>query len=575
MEARIAHVFDDRDWGWVSVMLAGGCPTPGSCAGAGAGSVGCPTAEALRELAVGPPSPHTVWLLSEVDRSRLSGPELVLMTTALARAQTWLAAITEDTLLEVDARAQARADAITDELVVRGVQPERGAAHPDAGREEIGLALRVSPRSAQGRLDRARQLRDQTRYPGLAGLLAAGLTSHGHAAALISALDGLPDGLCATVVAHHRVQARLLRSVPWQVATTAVQIAARLRDPAAAEHEHTQARDRRSVRRDPLPDGMAQIVATLTAEDAAALMARLQRAVAQARELGDARTADQVRADALAALGWHGHQPTTPDQPPTRCNQPAHDQPAHDQPAPPGPPAQERGSAPGSAPGSCPWCGGGPVDPCVAVWAGRVVARVQVTMSIESLLALTDDPARLSTDGRSAGSTEHGWTPAATARMLLTQPGTEWQRFLHDQTGLLLGVSRAHQIPEQLRRLALARYTRCTFPGCTRTHSRETARTGADLDHAVPWQPADLGPGLTHIGNIHPADRRHHQLHTHHGWTPTIDPHTGAVTWTSPWGQTSTTDPDWWHLLHHDPDPDPEPDPPPPPASTGDDDPPF
>jgi len=128
-----------------------------------------------------------VWLLSEVDRSRLSGPELVLMTTALARAQTWLAAITEDTLLEVDARAQARADAITDELVARGVRPERGAAHPDAGREEIALALRVSPRSAQGRLDRARQLRDQTRYPGLAGLLAAGLTSHGHAAALISA----------------------------------------------------------------------------------------------------------------------------------------------------------------------------------------------------------------------------------------------------------------------------------------------------------------------------------------------------------------------------------------------------
>jgi len=181
-------------------------------------------------------------------------------------------------------------------------------------------------------------------------------------------------------------------------------------------------------------------------------MARLNHAVRQATHVGDPRTADQVRADTLAALGWHGR----PDRAgPAAAAATTDVLPAAGPAGPAGSPAASR---------SCPWCAGGPVDPCQAAWAGRVIARVQVTIGIDTLLALTDDPARVSTDGRSAGSTDWGWTPAGTARELLAQPGTEWQRFLHDQTGLLLGVSRAHPIPEPLRRLALARYTRCTFP---------------------------------------------------------------------------------------------------------------
>ena len=330
-------------------------------------------------------------------------------------------------------------------------------------------------------------------------------------------------------------------------------------------------------------------------------MARLNHAVRQAKHVGDPRTADQVRADTLAALGWHGQPPTTPDQPdqpgqpdqPDRADQPH--QPGQPDRAEPAPAATTADVLPAAGPAgpaasrSCPWCAGGPVDPCQAAWAGRVIARVQVTIGIDTLLALTDDPARVSTDGRSAGSTDWGWTPAGTARELLAQPGTEWQRFLHDQTGLLLGVSRAHPIPEPLRRLALARYTRCTFPGCTSTHSREQTRTGADLDHALPWQPDQpgqpLGPALTHPGNLHPADRRHHQLHTHFGWTPTIDPHTATVTWTSPLRQTTTTDPDrwapdWWNNIVKASGTGAQPPPPsvapaPPPAAPDHHDPPF
>ncbi len=579
-------MFDDREMGWALVVLGAGCPTPAACPGAApepgaagtAGTTGtaggCPVAGLLAELASMAPSAGLLAVLASVPTDRLSGAELVLLLRALGRGQSWLATIVEDTLLAVDARAQAGADAATQELIDRGVDLGRGALLPDAGREEIALALHVSPLSAQSKLMFARDCRNPVRHPGLAGLLGTGRTSPAHARALFGALDGLTDEQAAQVSTHPRVLRALTDRVPWQVGTTATALAAAHRDPGDATDAHTQARDRRGVVAGTLADGMAEVVATLPAADAAAVMARLNHAVRQATHVGDPRTADQVRADTLAALGWHGR----PDRAgPAAAAATIDVLPAAGPAGPAGSPAASR---------SCPWCAGGPVDPCQAAWAGRVIARVQVTIGIDTLLALTDDPARVSTDGRSAGSTDWGWTPAGTARELLAQPGTEWQRFLHDQTGLLLGVSRAHPIPEPLRRLALARYTRCTFPGCTSTHSREQTRTGADLDHALPWQPdrpgQPLGPALTHPGNLHPADRRHHQLHTHFGWTPTIDPHTATVTWTSPLQQTTTTDPDRWApdgwdtiLQASGTGAQPPPPPAPPPAAPDHHDPPF
>jgi len=52
--------------------------------------------------------------------------------------------------------------------------------------------------------------------------------------------------------------------------------------------------------------GMVAICALLPAEDAAALMARLEAAAATARAAGDPRTRDQIAADTLAAFGWAG-----------------------------------------------------------------------------------------------------------------------------------------------------------------------------------------------------------------------------------------------------------------------------
>jgi len=169
--------------GWALVVLGAGCPTPAACPGAApepgaagaAGTVGatggCPVAGLLAELASMAPSAGLLAVLASVPTDRLSGAELVLLLRALGRGQSWLGTVVEDTLLAVDARAQAGADAASQELIDRGVDLGRGALLPDAGREEIALALHVSPLSAQSKLMFARDCRNPVRHPGLAGLL--------------------------------------------------------------------------------------------------------------------------------------------------------------------------------------------------------------------------------------------------------------------------------------------------------------------------------------------------------------------------------------------------------------------
>ncbi len=240
-------MFDDREMGWALVVLGAGCPTPAACPGAApepgaveaAGTAGgCPVAGLLAELALMAPSAGLLAVLASVPTDRLSGAELVLLLRALGRGQSWLGTVVEDTLLAVDARAQAGADAATQELIDHGVDLGRGALLPDAGREEIALALHVSPLSAQSKLMFARDCRNPVRHPGLAGLLGTGRTSPAHARALFGALDGLTDEQAAQVSTHPRVLRALTHRVPWQVGTTATALAAAHRDPVDAADAH-------------------------------------------------------------------------------------------------------------------------------------------------------------------------------------------------------------------------------------------------------------------------------------------------------------------------------------------------
>ena len=71
----------------------------------------------------------------------------------------------------------------------------------------------------------------------------------------------------------------------------------------------------------------------------------------------------------------------------------------------------------------------------------------------------------------------------------------------------------------------VARYQRCSFPGCS------GRACTADLDHARPF---DQG-GETTLANLHPLCRFHHQV-KQRGWTVTRAPD-GSSTWTSPTGR--------------------------------------
>lgn len=77
-------------------------------------------------------------------------------------------------------------------------------------------------------------------------------------------------------------------------------------DPADADARHQRARDRRRVcksRR--LPNGMASIFMVLAANDAMAVESCVDAAARSRKSEGDARTMDQLRADAIAAMAHH------------------------------------------------------------------------------------------------------------------------------------------------------------------------------------------------------------------------------------------------------------------------------
>ena len=91
----------------------------------------------------------------------------------------------------------------------------------------------------------------------------------------------------------------------------------------------------------------------------------------------------------------------------------------------------------------------------------------------------------------------------------------------------------AHDPPEWMRELVIARDQHCVFPDCRRPARR------CDLDHIDPYDP-HAPPGQTHPGNLAPLCRRHHRAKT------TTDPTKqwryrrmdhGHYTWTGPQDQ--------------------------------------
>lgn len=384
----------------------------------------------------------------------------------------------------------------------------------DQEREEIAAALRISPNTAQHRIDTANLLVHH--LPETTRALADGSISTAHANVI--ARESAPliyGGAAKSVIA--KIEAKALASsefsTPNQIAI-AIRKAVAQAAPQELEERFVSARQERKVICYPERDGMATISALLTAPDARLIMQSIELRIREMSGRGDGkdlnsggrnvagneidsddrgRNADQRRADAF--VEYFTQSESGSDSRSTDKN---------------GTSSSEIDSATPSA--------GKNLE---NVKRKNSAMTINVIVDLPTLLGLAENPAELS---------GYGAIPASLARELAASH--QWRRFITDPvTGELLDVGRDRYQPTQaLADFIIARDRTCRFPGCRR------AAELSDIDHAIPWEEG----GRTTPDNLGALCRRHHRLKTHGGWK-IVSNADGSCTWTSPYGKEYVT----------------------------------
>jgi hypothetical protein len=406
----------------------------------------------------------------------VSAADLVDAAIGFERIAAWAAARQAQVLAEF---ARRPAD---DSIVPAGTREPRAFAA-----DEVTLALTLAPRVGAERLAHAQRL-DGVLRP-TRDALAAGRICPGRARLVCQMLTDHDDEIAAAV------QARVLPGAgkqTWSQLRAAITRALAAVVPDAAER-HRTAKRRRSVQLYPAQDGMATLVATLTAPDATACFAwltRLARGVEPDHPDQGAGSMDRRRADVLVAL-LTGRLVATRDNT-AESTEPAGD----DQPR-----------------------------PVHAVPVGALRPLVQVVVPITTLMGIGDDPAEL------AG---YGPIPAHLARQIAADPTSTWQRLLTDPaSGRLLDIGRTrYRPPPGMAAFVRARDGECRHPTCRRP------ATACELDHVTEWQHG----GPTSEDNLCALCARHHDLKEHHGWQVVLH-HDRSVEWTTPTGHRYTSRP--------------------------------
>ena len=408
--------------------------------------------------------------LIEINPRMLSASAKVDYLAALDRQESWFCALKQEALVAI-----AGEEANEDGGVFNCVDDEE--------REDVATALRLSPTTAQNRIDVARVLVGH--LPNTISALASGEISAAHATVIAKeTAAAIRNGLSEEGV--FRVEQAALAHAdfhtPGQVANKVKTTIAKLA-PEDFEEIVERARDSRRVSCYPEADGMATVVAILPAEDAQMVMKSIEAFIIKRNQeeeqcAQDSKvrgfekessdwsllSADMKRADALTSIASHALASISDVVRPHR----------------------------------------------------RPVA-VSVAIDLPTLLGLAENPGQL------AG---YGAIPASVARKLAAD-GT-WQRFISDPTtGNLLDFGREKYIPPQeLVDFLLARDRTCRFPGCGRSGQL------ADIDHAQSWETG----GETNPANLGLLCRRHHRMKTHGGWNLTSNPD-GSCLWRSPLGK--------------------------------------
>ena len=427
-------------------------------------------AELLRAI----PGALTMARLAEIDPYSLNASDRIDYLTALDRQDGWLYALRQ--------RAVA---------AVAGLSPSEGggpfAGVDEAEREDISTALRLSPATAQSRIDIARTLINN--LPNTCSALATGEISSAHATVIArESATAIREGAPESVIFEIEQ-----RAIAYAEFHTPGQLAHHIRNTVAKfipeEFEEATARAT-SLRRVSCyneADGMSTVVAILPAADAQIVMNSIEAFILRQEQLSHSQSADEL--SSLGNAPRDNSQPLTIDQ--------------------------KRADALSAI------CSNFLSEISETVTPQRRPLTVNVTIDLPTLLGLAENPGQL------AG---YGPIPASVARELASD--ARWKRFITEpQTGNLLDFGReSYEPPQHLKDFLIARDRTCRFPGCRRSALL------SDLDHAESWESG----GSTSPDNIGALCRRHHRLKTHDGWK--IESFSdGSCTWTSPLGKTFFT----------------------------------
>lgn len=411
------------------------------------------------------PGPVAAALLAGTDPRRLSAEGQVRYLQAWEELASWVAAGPMAGLVHFVGAADVRASG--DDVAVLD-QASRTT--------EVGLVLNLSDGAVEARVETAREL--CSRLPATFHALRTGRLSYWHARAMVEAVKPVPS---AEAVA--RVEQRVLaRQLPRTVAEfrRSARAAVDAVDPDAALRRHLHARERRCVRRWPLPDGMACLQVEAPAPAVETMWASLT-VLAGSRFGDDTRPLDARRADALLSL----------------CLSAVATDPADDG-APP-----------------------------VAIHRPRTPVQAHIVVDLPTVLGLAENPAELR---------GYGPIPATLAREWLDD-ATTWRRLVTDPVrGHLLDYGPVvRSAPPKLRDFVNSRSVTCAFPRCQRRAHE------CDLDHEPAWR-ADGTGGHTSAADLRPLCRRHHRFKTFLGWR-IAHREGGGASWTTPTGMQWDADP--------------------------------
>jgi hypothetical protein len=285
-------------------------------------------------------------------------------------------------------------------------------------------------------------------------------------------------------------------------------------DRAAAERRRA-ARRRRGAHARIDHNGLGLLTLVNDADKVIAAMERVDAIARTARQAGDSRDLDSLRADIITdtlMFGWPGtddrsHRPSSPSGlgPSTGST-------------------HSRGQGqPDPSPGT-----GGPTD---HEWYARIgrrpAATVTLILPLTTALGLTDAPCEL---------VGHGWVAADHARQIMLNDESTWRGLTVDaETGTALHLgTRAYRPTAAMRAHVEAVDGTCRGPGCTVPAAR------CDLDHDIPWP-----HGPTDVSNLTSKHRPHHNVHTHGHWQVRRDAE-GRVHWRTNAGRTYVTHPKDW-----------------------------